>query len=68
MKKTAAGKAILKGCDASEITYKKMFGDYCIYCNGKVIGVICDSIFCEKNSRGERDAKKLHLMQGQSPI
>jgi len=27
---------------AGEITYKKMFGDYGIYCNGKIFGLICD--------------------------
>lgn len=28
---------------AGEITYKKMFGDYAIYCDGKVLGLICDN-------------------------
>jgi len=28
--------------DAGEITYRKMFGEYGIYCNGKIFGVICD--------------------------
>ena len=27
---------------AGEVSAKKMFGDYCLYCNGKVIGLICD--------------------------
>ena len=27
---------------ACEVTAKKMFGDYCLYYNGKVIGLICD--------------------------
>jgi len=27
---------------AGEITVKKMFGDYGIYCNGKIFGLICD--------------------------
>lgn len=27
---------------AGEITAKKMFGDYGIYCNGKIFGLICD--------------------------
>ena len=27
---------------AGEVTAKKMFGDYCLYCNGKVVGLICD--------------------------
>ena len=28
--------------DAGEITVKKMFGDYGIYCDGKIFGLICD--------------------------
>ena len=28
--------------DAGEITVKKMFGDYGIYCNDKIFGLICD--------------------------
>lgn len=28
--------------DAGEITARKMFGDYGIYCNGKIFGLICD--------------------------
>lgn len=27
---------------AGEIVTKKMFGDYGIYCNGKIFGLICD--------------------------
>lgn len=27
---------------AGEITTRKMMGDYCIYCNGKLFGLICD--------------------------
>ncbi|MCM1364353.1 MAG: TfoX/Sxy family protein [Faecalibacterium sp.] len=29
--------------DAGEITYKKMFGEYGIYCDSKIFGVICDN-------------------------
>lgn len=28
---------------AGEITYKKMFGDYCLYCQSKIVGLICDN-------------------------
>ena len=27
---------------AGEIAAKKMFGDYALYCDGKVVGLICD--------------------------
>ena len=30
---------------AGEITVKKMFGDYGIYCDGKISGLICDDCF-----------------------
>ena len=32
-------------CGAGEIVAKKMFGDYGIYCNGKIFGLICDDRF-----------------------
>ena len=28
------------GCGAGEITTRKMFGDYSIYCDGKIFGLI----------------------------
>ncbi len=31
-----------------EVTAKKMFGDYTLYCNGKVVGLICDNAFFVK--------------------
>jgi TfoX/Sxy family transcriptional regulator of competence genes len=30
---------------AGEITFKKMFGEYGIYCDGKIFGLICDDRF-----------------------
>ena len=30
---------------AGEITFKKMFGDYGIYCDGKIFGLVCDDCF-----------------------
>ena len=27
---------------AGEVSAKKMFGDYCLYCDGKSVGLICD--------------------------
>lgn len=38
---------------AGEITYKKMFGEYGIYCDGKIIGVVCDNqLFVKKTDAG----------------
>ncbi len=38
---------------AGEITYKKMFGEYGVYCNGKIVGVVCDDqLFIKKTKAG----------------
>lgn len=39
---------------AGEITVKKMFGDYGIYCNGKIFGLICDDRFYVKPTEAGR--------------
>ena len=39
---------------AGEITVKKMFGDYGIYCDGKIFGLICDDCFYLKPTVGGR--------------
>lgn len=31
--------------DAGVISYRKMFGEYAIYCNGKVVALVCDNQF-----------------------
>lgn len=36
---------------AGEMTYKKMFGEYGIYCNGKIVGVICDTVLYVKKTK-----------------
>lgn len=41
-------------CDAGRITYKRMFGEYTIYCNSKVLGLICDNqVFIKPTTAGE---------------
>lgn len=35
---------------AGSITYKKMFGEYGVYCDGKIIGLICDNQFFVKKT------------------
>lgn len=38
---------------AGSITYKKMFGEYGVYCDGKIIGVICaNQFFVKKTEAG----------------
>ena len=39
---------------AGEIMVKKMFGDYGIYCDGKIFGLICDDWFYWKRTDGVR--------------
>ena len=41
--------------EAGEITYRKMFGEYGIYCNGKIFGVICeDQLFLKITEAGRK--------------
>ena len=40
--------------NAGEITYKKMFGEYALYCKGKVIALICDNqLFVKPTKAGK---------------
>ena len=39
---------------AGEIMVKKMFGDYGIYCDGKIFGLICDDCFYLKPTEAGR--------------
>lgn len=41
--------------NAGEITAKKMFGEYGIYSNGKIFGVICDNKLFIKQTKSGRD-------------
>ena len=39
---------------AGEIAVKKMMGDYCIYCNGVLFGLICDNnLYIKQTDAGE---------------
>ena len=40
--------------EAGNIVYKKMFGEYGIYVNGKIIGLICDDRFFLKITEAGR--------------
>lgn len=39
---------------AGEISVKKMFGDYGVYCDGKIVGLICDDCFYVKPTEAVR--------------
>lgn len=57
--------------DAGEITYRKMFGEYGIYCDGKIFGVICDDqLFVKKTESGKKicpDLEEGSPYQGAKP-
>lgn len=40
--------------DAGPVTYRKMFGEYTVYCNGKVVALVCDNRFFIKPTPGGR--------------
>ncbi len=39
---------------AGDITYRKMFGEYGLYCNGKIFAVICEDQFYIKITEAGR--------------
>ena len=40
--------------DAGCISHKKMFGEYAIYCDGKVVALVCDNQLFVKPTEGGR--------------
>ncbi|MBO4426931.1 MAG: TfoX/Sxy family protein [Bacteroidales bacterium] len=42
-----------------EIAVKKMMGDYCIYCDGVLFGLICDNNFYLKVTKSDREIEKI---------
>ena len=43
-----------------EITYRKMFGEYGLYCNGKIFALVCaDQLFIKITEAGRRLAPDL---------
>jgi len=39
--------------DAGSITFRKMFGEYAIYCEGKVVALVCDNqLFVKPTTAG----------------
>ena len=41
--------------NTGQITFKKMFGEYAVYCNGKVVALVCDNQLFVKPTEGGRD-------------
>ena len=47
---------------AGEITTRKMFGDYGIYCDGKLFGLICDDdFFLKPTDAGHRLLREVDM-------
>jgi len=40
--------------NAGQITFKKMFGEYALYCEGKVVALVCDNQLFIKPTEGGR--------------
>ncbi len=40
---------------AGDITFRKMFGEYAIYLNGKIVALVCDNQFLVKPTNAGRD-------------
>lgn len=46
--------------EAGNITYRKMFGDYGMYCDGKIFALICDDqLFIKITEKGRKIAPEL---------
>lgn len=43
-----------QSADAGEMTAKKMFGDYGLYCDGKIVALICDDCLYVKPTEAGR--------------
>ena len=40
--------------NVGQVTYKKMFGEYALYCEGKVVALVCDNRLFIKPTDGGR--------------
>ena len=45
--------------DAGTITYRKMFGEYCVYCDGKPFGCVCDDRLFVKITEPEKPSCRM---------
>jgi TfoX/Sxy family transcriptional regulator of competence genes len=64
--------------DAGHVSYRKMFGEYAVYCHGKVVALVCDNQLFVKQTEGGRSylgsiveaapypGAKLHFLIGDS--
>ena len=40
--------------DAGQVSFRKMFGEYAVYCDGKVVALVCDDRLYVKQTAGGR--------------
>ena len=40
--------------EAGDISYRKMFGEFALYCDGKVVAFVCDNLLFIKPTEGGR--------------
>jgi len=57
--------------NVGQITYKKMFGEYALYCEGKVVALVCDNRLFVKPTEGGRatigDVEEAPAYKGAKP-
>ncbi len=53
--------------DAGEITYRKMFGEYGVYCDGKIFALVCDDQFFVKITEAGRHMATVRHLPEASP-
>jgi TfoX/Sxy family transcriptional regulator of competence genes len=41
--------------DAGRITFRKIFGEYAIYCDDKVVALVCDNQLCVESTEKGRE-------------
>lgn len=49
--------------DAGAIATRKMMGDYCLYCDGVVVGLICDNYLYIKSTEAVRSLLREEVMR-----
>ena len=54
--------------EAGTITYKKMFGEYGLYCNGKIFSLICDDQFFVKITKAGRETCPEETENGENQL
>lgn len=46
------------------ISFRRMFGEYAVYCDGKVVGLVCDNQLFVKPTPAGREFLGAHVVEG----